>query len=68
MSRTPAAEFARLKLAYPEWVLRRTASGQGSGYTGRRRLPDGSNQTVRGGSLADLEYQLHLIERGEEPD
>lgn len=64
MSRTPAAELARLKVAYPEWSIRRTAAG---GYTARRKLPDGRRQIARGDTPAALEYQLHLIERGEQP-
>lgn len=53
MSRTPAAELARLKVAFPDWSIRRTAAG---GFSARRRLPSGRAQVARGTSLADLEY------------
>ena len=62
MSRTPAAELARLKVAFPDWTIRRLAAG---GFSARRRLPDGSRQTARGRTLADLEYQLRLLEKHE---
>ena len=65
MSRTPAAGLARLKVAFPEWSFRRTASG---GYTARRTLPGGLRQIAHGATLASLEHQLRLIERGESPD
>jgi len=65
VSRTPAAELARLKLAFPEWSIRRTLAG---GFAARRMLPGGGGQTVRAETLAALEYELHLIERGEHPD
>ena len=64
MSRTPAAELARLKVAFPEWSIRRSPGG---GFTARRKLPSGRAQTARGDSLPALEYRLHLIERGDQP-
>jgi hypothetical protein len=64
VSRTPAAELARLKVAFPDWAFRQLTTG---GYTARRKLPDGTRQTVRGRTLADIEYQLRLLERGELP-
>ncbi len=62
MSRTPAAELARLKVMFPDWTIRRLTAGS---YSARRRLPDGSRQTVRGKTLGDLEYQLRLLEKRE---
>lgn len=36
MSRTPAAEAARLKLAYPLWAIERAGNGNGGGWRARR--------------------------------
>ena len=60
MSRTPAAELARLKLAFPDWTIRRLAA---SGFSARRKLPGGDRQLARGRTLADLEYQLRMVEK-----
>lgn len=62
MSRTPAAEFARLKVAFPDWPVRRVQPGKGLGFTAHRRLEDGSQQ-LYALTLADLEHQLWLAER-----
>jgi hypothetical protein len=37
VSRTPAAELARLKVAYPGWIIRAIEPGKGTGYTAHRR-------------------------------
>ena len=60
MSRTPAAELARLKLAFPDWTIRRLTGG---GFTARRKLFGGARQLARGRTLGDLEYQLRLLEK-----
>jgi hypothetical protein len=67
VSRTPAAELARLKLAFPDWLFRRTAVGRAGGFTARRKLPDGGKQSLYGQSLPDLEYQLRLLEKEDRP-
>jgi len=62
MSRTPAAELARLKVAFPGWSFRRNAAGS---YTARRKLPGGRRQQVRGATLPELEYRLRLLEKAD---
>ncbi len=61
MSRTPAAELARLKVAFPDWTIRRVAAAHGGGFRAARRLAGGRRQSLRGATLADLEYQLRLV-------
>ncbi len=68
MSRTPAAELARLKLSFPDWVFRRVPDSRGGGFRARRQLSNGTMQSLRGATPADLEYQLRQLERGEEAD
>jgi len=53
VSRTPAAELARLKAAHPQWSIRRVTRGEG--YTARRR---GTGQRVHARTLAALEARL----------
>lgn len=66
VSRTPAAELARLKLAFPGWSLRRVAASRGGGFRARRRLSDGRVQSLHGATVAELEYRLRLLERRED--
>jgi hypothetical protein len=67
VSRTPAAELARLKLAFPDWLLRPRAAGRGGGFTARRKLRAGGKQSLSGQTLPDLEYQLRLLEKEDRP-
>jgi hypothetical protein len=60
--RTPAAEFARLKVAFPDWSVRRVQPGKGVGFTAHRRL-EGGLQLHYALALADLEHRLWLAER-----
>lgn len=53
MSRTPAAELARLKVACPQWSIRRVTGGEG--YTAQRRE---TGQRVHARTLAGLEALL----------
>ncbi len=68
MSRTPAAELARLKVAFPDWTIRRLGPAQGGGFRASRKLGGRRTQSLRGTTLADLEYQLRLLmERRDTP-
>lgn len=67
MSRTPAAELARLKIAFPDWTIRREPPGRGGGFVARRRLPGGRWQSRRGATVAELEYELRLLDKGDQP-
>lgn len=62
MSRTPAAELARLKVTFPDWSVRRVQPGSGVGFTAHRRL-EGGLQQLYALTLAHLEHQLWLAER-----
>lgn len=52
MSRTPAAELARIKVNYPAWSIRRD-DGDGS-FTAKRK----GHKTIRAPTLADLALAL----------
>jgi hypothetical protein len=60
VSRTPAAELARVKVAYPSWSIRPVASGQG--FTAIRQ---GTGARVHARTLAELEHALNA--RAEQP-
>jgi hypothetical protein len=53
MSRTPAAELARVKVAHPRWSIRRVTSGEG--FTAINRE---TRERVHARTLADLEHRL----------
>jgi hypothetical protein len=62
VSRIPAAEFARVKVGFPAWSVRRVQPGKGVRFTTHRRLEDGSQQPYAL-ALADVAHQLWLAER-----
>ena len=65
MSRTPAADLARLKVQHPAWVIRRRViPGQPAGYTALRKFPRGGFQSLHTVTLGGLEQALFLAERG----
>jgi hypothetical protein len=67
VSRTPAAELARLKVAFPDWSIRSVQRGEGGGFTARRRLEDGGLQSLFAPTLAELEHELRLAQaRGQD--
>ncbi|HEY5989338.1 MAG TPA: hypothetical protein VIV12_23595 [Streptosporangiaceae bacterium] len=53
MSRTPAAEFARVKLAFPLWNFTRITGPDWSGYVAQRRRTQ-----VTATTLVNLERRL----------
>jgi hypothetical protein len=59
MSRTPAAELARLKTQFPGWTFERLDSGW---YTARREWR-GNQQIVTVPTAAELEQRLLQYER-----
>jgi hypothetical protein len=65
VSRTPAADLARLKVQHPGWVIRRRLlPGQAIGYTAQRKFSRGGFQSLRTGTLGALEQALFLAEKG----
>ena len=65
VSRTPAADLARLKVQHPGWVIRRrVVPGQPAGYTALRKFRRGGFQSLHSVTLAGLEEALLLAERG----
>ena len=64
MSRTPAAELARLKVAFPDWSIRPVEPGKGDGFTAHLRKKDGGLQPLYAPTLAELEQQLWLVQLG----
>jgi len=62
VSRTPAAEFARVKVAFPDWSIRRVQPGKGVGFTARRRPASSGAQLVYSATLAGLVHLLRLSE------
>jgi hypothetical protein len=60
MSRTPAAELARLKVAFPGWSIRPVESGKGDGFTAHPRKKNDGSQPVYAATLAELEQRLWL--------
>ena len=64
MSRTPAADLARLKVQHPGWVIRRRVlPGQATRYTAHRKSSRGGFQSLHTMTLAELEQALFLAER-----
>jgi hypothetical protein len=64
MSRTPAAELARLKVAFPEWSIRPVEPGKGGGFTAHPRTKIGGWQPLYAATLAEMEQQLWLVQPG----
>ena len=65
MSRTPAADLARLKVQHPGWTIRRRiVPGKQTGYTAYRKLRHGGFQSLRAPTAGELEQALLLAERG----
>ncbi len=58
VSCTPAAEFARVKVAFPDWSIRRVQPGKGAGFTARRRPARGGSQALYCRTLGELEHVL----------
>ena len=65
MSRTPAAQLARLKVGFPDWSIRRVQPGKGAGFTAHRTLEGGGLQSLYVATLAELEHQLWLADKGD---
>jgi hypothetical protein len=61
VSRTPAAELARLKVAFPDWSIRPVRSGDSAGFTARRGLEGGGSQLLFAPTLAELEHELRRL-------
>jgi hypothetical protein len=65
MSRTPAADLARLKVQHPGWTIRRRAvPGKRTGYTAHRKLKRGGFQSLQAPTAGELEQALFLAEKG----
>jgi hypothetical protein len=64
MSRTPAAELARLKVAFPDWSLRPVEPGKGDGFTAHPRKKNGESQPLHATTLTELEHHLWLVQPG----
>ncbi len=62
MSRTPAAELARLKVLFPGWSIRPVEPGKGAGFTIHPRNKCGGPPPLYAATLADLEQKLWLVE------
>jgi hypothetical protein len=63
VSRTPAADLARLKVQHPGWVIRRRVlPGQATRYTAHRKCSHGF-QSLHTMTLGGLEQALFLAER-----
>jgi hypothetical protein len=58
VSRTPAAELARVKVAHPSWTIRPVEPGKGTGYTALRRDRRGGLRSVYAPTLPELEARL----------
>jgi hypothetical protein len=64
VSRTPAADLARLKVQHPGWVIRRRVlPGQATRYTAHRKFSHGGFQSLHTMTLGGLEQALFLAER-----
>jgi hypothetical protein len=53
VSRTPAAELARVKITHPAWAITRTRDGYRATRPGR---------SVSSPGLGDLEHALHALD------
>jgi hypothetical protein len=63
MSRTPAAELARFKVAYPAWTIRAIEPGKGTGCTAQRQEARGGLRSIYAPTLAGLEERLAATAR-----
>jgi hypothetical protein len=65
MSRTPAADLARLKVQHRGWTIRRrVVPGQRTRYTAHRKLRRGGFQSLQAPTAGELEQALSLAEQG----
>jgi hypothetical protein len=65
MSRTPAADLARLKVQHPGWTIRRrVVPGKRTGYTAHRKLKRGGFQSLQAPTAGELEQALFLADKG----
>jgi hypothetical protein len=62
MSRTPAAELARIKVRHNEWSIRAVETGHGEGYTAHRTCPDRRGRAIRIHALTVSELDAKLAE------
>lgn len=68
MSRTPAAEAARLRIQYPEWTIERAPDGWRAKHPLRQRHPHGPLSVgVAAPSVAVLETMITGFEDGSRP-
>ncbi len=58
MSRSAATEFARVKVAFPDWSIRRVWPGKRVGFTVRRRPVAGGSRPRYHPALAESEHAL----------
>jgi hypothetical protein len=56
LSRTPAAELARLKVTYQSWDIQRAA--EGTGFTAERRDECGGLRSIYAPTVPELEAAL----------
>jgi hypothetical protein len=64
VSRTAAAELARLKVAFPDWSIRPVQPGKGAGFTAHPRLKGGGSRWLYAPTLAELEHELWQVVTG----
>ena len=64
MSRTAAAELARLKVAFLDWSIRPVQPGKGAGFTAHPRLKGGGSRWLYAPTLAELEHELWQVATG----
>jgi hypothetical protein len=60
VSRTPAAELARLKIAYQGWLIERAA--EGTGFAAQLRDERGGLRAIYAPTVAELETALARAE------
>lgn len=60
MSRTPAAELARLKVTYQSWDIQRAT--EGTGFTAERRDERGGLRNIYAQTVPELEGALIEVE------
>ncbi len=61
MTKTPAAELARVKREFPVWTIRPVEPGKGTGFTAQRRAAAGP-RSIYAPTLAALEARLLELE------
>jgi len=69
MSRTPAKELARLKVHYPEWIIRTVEPGQAQGYTAQQRGAGRGEKplSIHTLTVTELGTRLAELEEGRGP-